>query len=1127
MNSQMSFNMLTRLLISSLLLLAVVMIPQSSRAQVLYGSIVGNVKDANGAVIPNAQVTITNKETAQSRETRTDESGSYAFSTIQPGVYDLKVTHSGFKTFTRLGLTITLNNVTRIDSVLEPGDVTEVVQVSADSPLLQTERAEVRAELGERTLKELPVPLGRNYQNLFKTLPGFTPPADAHSVPTNPSRSLRFNVNGVSASINNTRIDGASTTNPWLPHITAYVPSLEAIETVNVVSNSFDAEQGLAGGAAINVQLKSGTNDFHGSAFWYHNNQHLNARNFFLPPTAEKGLFVFNQYGATFGGPIKKDKLFFFGSYEGTNDRRSANRTGSVPTEALRSGNFANANTTIYDPTTGDQRGLGRTPFQNNQIPQERWDPVARMLLQRLPLPNLNQRPDGTYPEANNYFAQAPFIFDRWTVDSKVNWNVTEKASVFGRFSILDFATRNGTLFGTALEGPPIANFSNAGMGGGNTYNFSIGGNFLLTPNVVLDANFGWVRLITNSEHPSIGQNIGLDLLGIPGTNGPENYQSGWPRFDFGYSALGTEENFMPYYRNDENYQYVANVTWMKGKHEIRAGLDFYQMNMNHLQPEFPLGDSRGARGRFEFGAGVTGACLALDSAGRCSQTSATNVANRFAAFLLGLPSTVGKMMLAEAEPYSTRNWSYSLYVRDRWQVTPKLSLSYGTRWEYFPIPTRADRGLERYDPAINKMLIGGIVQVPKDLGVKISKTQFAPRVGLAYRITEDFVMRAGYGITNDPYPLSRPLRTNHPILIELTNQGANTFQPASELAAGIPPIQVPDLGFGIIDIPRNITAITLPNEFNRGYVQSWNLTLQKNLKWGFVGEAGYVASRTIRQLGFLELNWSPIGGGSAGQQLFRSFGRTASTRLASPVGGSHFDSLQTRLQRRFANGVQMEVSYTLSKSIGLPVTSGGSDEIAPVQIPEFYYLNRGLTNIDRTHNLQITSLMELPFGKGKRWANSGVLAGILGGWQINNLVSFNSGAPFSTTAAGTSLNSPNTTQRPDLVKPEVEILGVGIGQPYFDTTAFADVNVARLGTAGPNILRGPNIFSWDLGLFREFRVREKASIQFRAEAFNFTNTPRFEIPIEDNRNISNPGFGQITSSLGERIFRFGLRVGF
>jgi Carboxypeptidase regulatory-like domain/TonB dependent receptor len=1126
MNSKQSFDMLTRLLTCSLLLLAVAMTPQSGRAQVLYGSIVGNVKDANGAVIPNVQVTITNNETGQSRETRTDESGSYTFSTIQPGVYDLKVTHTGFKTFSRLNLTITLNNVTRIDSTLEPGDVTEVVQVSADSPLLQTERAEVRAELGERTLKELPVPLGRNYQNLFKTLPGFTPPADAHSVPTNPSRSLRFNVNGVSASINNTRIDGASTTNPWLPHITAYVPSLEAIETVNVVSNSFDAEQGLAGGAAINVQLKSGTNDFHGSAFWYHNNQHLNARNFFLPATAEKGLFIFNQYGATFGGPIKKDKLFFFGSYEGTNDRRAANRIGSVPTENLRRGIFP-ANRIIYDPLTGDSRGFGRTPFLNNQIPQERWDPVALQILQRMPLPNLNGA-NGVFPETNNYFAQAPFVFDRWTVDSKVNWNVTQKASVFGRFSILDFATRNDTMFGTALEGSPIASFSNAGRGGGNTYNFSVGGNFLLTSNVVLDANFGWVRLITNSEHPSIGQNIGLDLLGIPGTNGPDNYQSGWPRFDFGYSVVGTEENFMPYYRNDENYQYVTNVTWTKGKHEIRAGLDFYQMNMNHLQPEFPIGDSRGARGRFEFGDGVTGACLALDSAGRCSQTSPASVTNQFAAFLLGLPSTIGKMALAEASPYSTRNWSYSLYVRDRWQVSPKLSLSYGTRWEYFPIPTRADRGLERYDPVINKMLIGGIVQVPKNLGVEISKTQFAPRVGLAYRLTEDFVMRAGYGITNDPYPLSRPMRTNHPILIELTNRGANTFQPASELAAGIPAIQVPDLGFGIIDIPGNITAITLPTKFDRGYVQSWNLTLQKNLKWGFVGEAGYVASRTIRQLGFMELNWSPINGGSAGQQLFRSFGRTGQTRLAGPVGGSHFDSLQTRLQRRFANGVQMEVSYTFSKSIGLPVTIAGSDEIAPIQIPEFYNLNRGVTSIDRTHNLQITNLTELPFGKGKRWVNSGPLAALLGGWQVNNLIGFNSGTPFSITSAGTGLNSPNTTQRADLVKPEVEILGgLGSGQPYFDTTAFAPVNVARLGTAGPNILRGPNVINWDFGLFREFRIRERASIQLRAEAFNFTNTPHFNSPVADNLNASNAGFGEITSSFGERIFRFGLRVGF
>src|SRR5262245_13008572 len=333
------------------------MMPLTGRAQVLYGSIVGNVKDANGATVAGASVVITHKETGQTREGVTDATGSYDFQTVPAGTYMVKVVKSGFKTLTKENIAVTLNNVTRVDVAIEVGQVIETVVISAEAAQLKTDRAEVSSEITSRPLRDLPVTLGRNYQNLYRTLPGITPPENAHSIPSNPSRSLVFNVNGSSRSSNNTRIDGASSTNVWLPHITAYVPALESIETVNVVTNSFDAEQGLAGGAAINVQIKSGTNDFHGSAFEFHNNQHFNARNFFLPLNPDgtlrnKGKIVYNQYGGTLGGPILKDKLFFFASYEGTKDRRNAERSNlTVPTAAIRNGDFRGIpGVTIYDP---------------------------------------------------------------------------------------------------------------------------------------------------------------------------------------------------------------------------------------------------------------------------------------------------------------------------------------------------------------------------------------------------------------------------------------------------------------------------------------------------------------------------------------------------------------------------------------------------------------------------------------------------------------------------------------------------------------------------------------------------------------------------------------------------------
>src|SRR5262245_3962484 len=413
------YKAIARLAFTSLL---AVLLTEVIAAQVLYGSIRGKVTDFNGAVFAGASITIQHTQTGLSREGLTDGTGSYDFPTVLAGTYIVKVSKSGFKTTSKENVIVTLNAVTRADISIEIGQVTETVSIIAESAQLKTDRADVSAELTSKPLQNLPVPLGRNYQNLFKTLPGVTPPENAHSIPSNPSRSLVFNVNGASRSSNNTRIDGVSSTNIWLPHVTAYVPSLEAIETVNVVTNSFDAEQGLAGGAAINVQIKSGTNDFHGSAFEYHANHKLNAKDFFTPQGQGKNKFLQNQYGGTFGGPIKKDKLFFFASYEGTKNRQNDARTETVPTMALRSGNFSNARAAagvllpIFDPASSSDPKT-RTQFEGNMIPDARIDPIAKKILSLVPLPNLPG-------ENNNYYVTAPFLFDRWTVDSKVNWTV-------------------------------------------------------------------------------------------------------------------------------------------------------------------------------------------------------------------------------------------------------------------------------------------------------------------------------------------------------------------------------------------------------------------------------------------------------------------------------------------------------------------------------------------------------------------------------------------------------------------------------------------------------------------------------------------------------------------------------
>jgi hypothetical protein len=1112
----------------ALSLVCVLVAPSAAAAQVLYGSIVGSVHDASGGAIPGASVTITHHETKAAREGVSDETGAYRFPAVQTGTYTVAVTLPGFKTFSR-DVPVTINSITRVDATLEVGALTETVLVAAESPVLQTDRAEVRSELKAVELVNLPVSINRNYQYMFRVLPGFTPPAEAHSVPSNPSRALVFNVNGASRSSNNVRIDGVSTTNIWLPHVAAYVPALESLETVNVVTSSFDAEQGLAGGSAINVQIKSGTNTLQGSLFEYHSNEALRTRNYFAPPGTPKGDWNYNQYGATTGGPIVRDRLFFFASYEGTRDKQMLNRTISVPTEAVRRGDLRASPTPIYNPFTGNPNGSARTPFQNNTIPSNMIDPTAQRLLALLPLPNLRNA-DGSIAETNNYFAQAPFVLNRSTLDTKVNWNASPNVNVFGRFSVLDFFTENGTNFGHELQGQPLGT-SNPGQGEGNTYNVSAGATYAMTSTLLFDAHFGFVRMNTGVEQSDIGENKGLDLLGLPGTNGPNAYEGGTPLFDLDtYADIGTTDTFMPYYRSDDQYQMVMNANWIKGNHNLRFGTDIYYQALNHTQPEISGGDSLGARGGFRFQAGPT----------QIQGGPSGNMYNAFASFLLGVPNRVGRLKLVE--PYTTRNWQYSLYVRDQWQASSRMTISVGTRWEYFPVPTRAHRGLERFDVNNNLMMIGGVGGVPEDLGVSVSKSLFAPRVGMTYRVSDRAVLRAGFGITNDPYALARPLRTNHPAVLNLLVDAPNSLAFASRTSQGIPAIPDPDLSSGLVTVPSPITVFTLADEFERGYIRSWNVAFEKEIGRGFVAEAAYVGTRQIDQLGFRELNWSPIGGAQAGRQLNQLYRRTGQTRLIASIGDSQYDALQTRLERRFSDGYQFAINYTLSKSTGI-AGNANSDSALRINIPDYYALNEATSDFDRTHNLNITSIVQLPFGPGRRWMNDGgVVSHIVAGWQVNNILSFYSGTPFSVTASGTSLNAPENDQRADQVKPDVKILGgIGPTNPYFDPLAFAPVTEARFGTAPFNVVRGPGVKSWDLGIFRQFDLPRQMNLQVRAEIFNVTDRPRFQNPGNGNTNVSNlrlnpdgtvnnlNGYAVVTATNdgSERQVRFGIRLQF
>ena len=338
------------------ILIVFALVSPRADAQVLYGSIVGSVVDEAGSSVPGAKVRVTSVGTGQVRETETDEAGTYSFPSLVGDSYALAITKSGFQTFSVRNVAVAADSRIRLDATLKVGQVEQSVEVSATAAALQTDSGEVRSEITTKTFENLPIPVGRNYQNLLITVPGVSPPTNQHSVAANPSRGLTFNVNGSTRNSNNVRIDGALANNIWLPHVTAYVPALDSIEQVSVVTASADASQGMAGGSAVNVQIKSGTNEIHGSLFEFHASNRLKAKPFFLPAGQGKPKYIDNQFGGSIGGPILKNKLFYFGSYEGSYNRQIGATFGTVPTAAIRSGNMSGSANPIYDPLTGQCR---------------------------------------------------------------------------------------------------------------------------------------------------------------------------------------------------------------------------------------------------------------------------------------------------------------------------------------------------------------------------------------------------------------------------------------------------------------------------------------------------------------------------------------------------------------------------------------------------------------------------------------------------------------------------------------------------------------------------------------------------------------------------------------------------
>jgi len=1085
--------------------LAVCVSSSPAYSQVLYGSVIGTVTDPTGATVPNATVTLTSKETGLSKEDKTDEGGRYSFVNVLLGKYDVKIVASGFRTNAQTDIEVRPSEVARFDVKLEVGQMTEQVTVEANAAALQTDKADTHSVIETVQMQSLPLYSYRNYQELINLVPGATPAAFQNSITDTPQRALATNINGGNAQTNITRIDGATSINVWLPHHVGYVMPEETIEMVSVTTTAADAEQGLAGSSAITLITKSGTNEIHGSAFEYHDDQHLKARNFFQTPGTPKPISIYNDFGGTVGGPIKKNKLFFFLSYDGLRQKLAGPTFYTVPTSAFQSGNFSAVSTVLYNPFTGNTDGTGRLPFAGNVIPASLISPIAQKLQSYYPAPNTGSASTFT----NNYNATGGPILNRNNFDTKVNFHQSDKEEIWGKYGRMWAFSGGQGVFGIA-GGPGLGNgptASDPGQANTLVQIFTLGHTRTISPNIVLDGTVGYERQGQKLNPNDFGTNYGQQF-GIPNTNGPDPLQSGFPDISIsGYTGFGVP-NWMPLRRVEESYTHSDNLTWTKGAHELKFGFDMVRHHLNHWQPEI---GNFGPRGGLGFAGGET----ALNGG------PSPNQYNAYGAFLLGVSDDAEKSL--EYILATGREWQFGWYARDRWQVSRNLTVTIGLRYELYPLMTRAGYGIEQYNPSTNLVSMGGRGTVPENAGISVSHTLFAPRIGIAYRLGDKTVIRAGYGINYDPQPFSRSLRGWYPIVVNFATVAPNGYSWGTTLSQGVPNTVGPNVSTGIVPLPGNASERSPNSYIHRGYEQSYNFTIERKLPLNLITSVAYVGSHSVHLLADYDINAGYPGSGTAGLPYYAAYGRTISTLMWDGYLSSEYNSLQVAVNRSFAQGLLIKGAYTYSKAIDYTDADGWAAvgwNWAPV-----FQRNRADAGFDRRQVLQLGWVYELPLGQGKMLAQTGIAKMLFGGWNVNGIISAYTGTPFTVTSPGSSLNAPDNTQTANQLVSSVPFLGgIGSGNHWYDPTAFSAVTQAlTFGNSGRNILRNPGVLNTDLDITRNFQIKERLGLQFRAQFFNLPNTSHFNGVTSSS--VTSGSFMLINSSYGERQVRFGLRL--
>ena len=1041
-------------------------------------SLSGLVTDPSQAIVPRAKITATNQSTGISRSTTTDEAGYYSFSSLPVGPYEISAEGPGFNV-SRQTMMLDPSAKTRVDFQLTMGGASAAVEVQATAPTVARDDASIGTVIDNQTITSTPL-FARNWDDLIRLVPGVQAQRyTEQSGGTASGRTGSFNIHGIDSLQNNFILDGIDN-NTFSENVQelstqAARPSVDVIAEFKLISNPYTAEYGRSPGAVVDVTTRGGSNNPHGLLFEYLRNRVFDANDFFsnksgLPKPAN----VQNQFGGNLGAPIVKNKLFGFFNYEGTRIRRGITRLSTVPLPNERNGDFSTAAAgitypTIKDPTTGQ-------PYPNNVIPAAQIDPYGRKLLNLFPLPN---QPGNV----NNYARTGALVDDTDSYDARVDWSASEKDLVFGRFTSSNRTRDIPGYYGGIADGTSTSAWGNSTL---KSYSAVLGWTHVFGPHLVNDFRLGFIRNFAYDQQQPFGLNKASDY--VPGVPDNPVVAGGVSLTTFdNYTFIGSPD-FLPKQQVPQQWQYIDNVSWSRGAHSFKFGVDFRLPMRNIYQ------DEASTRGSLEFSGQYTG--------------------NPYAD---GLTGYVRQGTLNNVYFVDQRLWMASGYVQDDWKLTPRITLNLGLRYEFAPPVTEAKNHQANFVASGSGSLVYAKDGSLEDRSlVKVNTKNFAPRVGLAWSLDDKTVIRGGYGIYYLLFQRNgseNQVALNPPYLRQTTLTGTSTA-PAFLLQSGFPS--------GLLD-PANINLSLThiravdPNSATP-YVQQWSIGIQRALPVGLVATVDYVGTKSTHLDIIHDLN-QPI----TGTKPYPGF---AYVEYQQALGNQSYNGLEASVQRRFHNGLSLNAAWTWSRSIQTMWTQT--------------YFTRALSGFDVPQRVVASYVYELPFGKGKPFFASGWGAALLGGWRTSGVYTFSSGLPFSVSSGSNYSNALDaygaTSALPNVIGTPM-IVGNTSCWFYVSTNkscvaalpngsnAFALQQVGQIGNAGVNILRGPHSTVFDFSLMRDFRIHESTNLQFRWEVFNLTNTAMFSLP---SATLSSGTASTISSLAGDpRVMQFALRFSF